>query len=135
MKSKIILSSVLAISTLFTASSFAAPSADQQSKMAAAYKSTNIKQGLINVCVEEQTNAGALKALTKDEVSKLCKCNVESQGRMTNSLQWELQGARNAKDEKKYATALQNFGKSEQPKVKACLGTALDAKLAGLQKK
>lgn len=133
MKSKIILSSVLAISTLFSAASFA-NTADAQAKMAAAYKSSNVKQGLIGVCVDEQTKAGALKALTKDEVNKLCKCNVESQGRMTNSLQWELQSARNAKDEKKYATALQRFGKSEQPKVKACLGTALETKLAKFQK-
>lgn len=134
MNSKIILSSVIAISSLFSVSSFAAPSADQQAQMAAIYKSNNVKQGLINACVAEQTKAGALKALTKDEVSKLCKCNVESQGRMTNSLQWELQSAQNAKDEKKYATTLQNFGKSEQPKIKACLGTALETKLAKFQK-
>ena len=125
MKSKIILSGLVAFSTLFSALSFAAPSADQQAKLTAAYKSNNVKQGLINVCVEEQTQAGALKAITKDEVNKLCKCNVESQGRMTNALQWELQSAQNAKDEKKYVAALQNFGKSEQPKVKACLGLSL----------
>ncbi|MBP7793924.1 MAG: hypothetical protein KA014_02885, partial [Acinetobacter sp.] len=99
MKSKIVLSSVLAISALFSAASFAAPAADQQAKMAAAYKSNNIKQGLIGVCVDEQTKAGALKALSKEEVNKLCKCNVESQGRMSQSLQWELQGAQNAKDQ------------------------------------
>ncbi len=133
MKSKIFLSSVLAISALFSAASFAAPAADQQAKMAAAYKSNNIKQGLIGVCVDEQTKAGALKALSKEEVNKLCKCNVEYQGRMSQSLQWELQGAENAKDQKRFATAMQGFAKTEQPKFKACLGTALEAKLAKLQ--
>lgn len=131
MKSKIIIASLAAVTTLFSVASFAAA---DQSKMAAAYKSNNVKQSLINVCVDEQTKAGALKAITKDEVSKLCKCNVESQGRMPQSLQWELQGAQNAKDQKRFATAMQGFAKSEQPKVKACLGTALEAKLSKLQK-
>lgn len=130
MKSKIIIASLAAVSALFSVATFAA----DQSKMAAAYKSNNVKQSLINICVEEQTKAGALKALTKNEVSKLCKCNVESQGRMSQSLQWELQGAQNAKDQKRFATAMQGYAKSEQPKIKACLGTALETKLAKFQK-
>lgn len=131
MKSKIIIASLAAISTLFSGASFAAA---DQTKLAAAYKSSNVKQGLMNVCVEEQTSAGALKALTKDEVAKLCKCNVEAQGRMPQSLQWELQGAQNAKDQKRFATAMQNFANNDQAKVKACLGTALETKLSKFQK-
>ena len=130
MKSKIIIASLATITTLFSAASFAA----DQAKMAAAYKSNNIKQSLVNLCVEEQTQAGALKAITKDDVTKLCKCNVESQGRMTQSLQWELQGAQNAKDQNRFATAMQGFAKTEQPKVKACLGPTLEAKLSKVPK-
>ncbi len=135
MKSNILLSSVFAAATLFSASTFAAPATDNQAKLQSIYKSSNIKQGLINACVEEQNKLGAAKVLSKTEVTQLCKCNIESQGRMTNADQWELQSAQNAKDKNKYVALMQKFGKSEQPKVKACLGTALDTKLASMQKK
>lgn len=135
MKSNLLLSSVVAVATFFSASSFAAPAADNQAKLQSIYKSNNIKQGLINACVDEQNKLGASKVLSKSEVTQLCKCNVESQGRMTNADQWELQSAQNAKDKNKYVALMQKFGKAEQPKVKACLGSALDAKLAGMAKK
>lgn len=135
MKSTIFLSSILAVTSLFTVSAFAAPAADGQAKLQTIYKSSNIKQGLINACVEDQNKMGASKVLSKTEVTQLCKCNIESQGRMTNADQWDLQSAQNAKDKDKYIALMQKFGKSEQPKVKSCLGTALDSKLAKMQKK
>lgn len=132
MKSTILLSSVLAAATLFSTASFADAASDRKAKLQTIYKSNNIKQGLINNCVEEQNKLGASKVLSKTEVSLLCKCNVESEGRMTQAQQWDLQSAQNAGDKAKFGTLMQNFAKSEQPKVKACLG-ALDKKLASMQ--
>jgi hypothetical protein len=139
MKFPVLFSSIL-VATSFIASSAMAntPTAaqkEQAAKLEQALKSSNIKQSLITICSDTYTKAGALKSLSQADINKLCKCNVESEGRMTVSQQWELQSARNAKDQKKFNEVAQRLAKAEQPKVKACVGTALEAKLAKLQSK
>ena len=82
MKSKILFSTIIALTSFVSATTFA-DNNEQAKKLEAAYQSTNIKQGLVNVCVDDYTKAGALNKLTKADVNKLCSCNVESRGRMT----------------------------------------------------
>ncbi len=48
-------------------------------KLQQAYKSTNVKAALINVCKEE---TGKGKKLTAAEVSKYCTCAVEADGKI-----------------------------------------------------
>ena len=146
MKFPVLFSSILVATSFFSGSAMAnAPTAEQKkqfeafqkeqaAKLEQASKSGNIKQSLIKVCTDNYAKAGALKSLTQADVNRLCKCNVESEGRMTVSQQWELQSARNAKDQKKFNEVAQRIAKAEQPKVKACVGTALETKLAKLQK-
>jgi uncharacterized membrane protein len=133
MKSKILLSAIIALTSFASVTTFAAD--DQAKKLDAAFKSTNIKQGLVNVCVGDYTKAGALNKLTKAEVTKLCTCNVESRGRMTESQKWELQSATNAKNQAKVKEILTRLQKAEEPKIKACLGADLQKKLLSLQAK
>ena len=147
MKFPILLSSLIVASSLFSASAFAnAPTAEQKkqfeafqkeqdAKMKQAAQSSNVKQSLVQVCVDNQTTLGASKVLNKTEINKLCSCTVESEGRMTVSQQWELQSARNAKDQKKYAEVAQRIAAAEQPKIKSCLGPALEKKLTDASKK
>ncbi|OTG86478.1 hypothetical protein B9T31_08295 [Acinetobacter sp. ANC 4558] len=134
MKSKILLSAIIAFASFTSVTSFAATD-DQAKKLDAAFQSTNIKQGLVNVCVDDYTKAGALNKLTKAEVTKLCSCNVDSRGRMTESQKWELQSATNAKNQNKVNEILTRLQKSEEPKIKACLGADLQKKLLSLQAK
>ncbi len=134
MKAKILCAGLLAISSAISSVAFAEDSA-QAKQLEAAYKSTNIKQGLINVCVSDYTKAGALNKLTKADVTKLCTCNIESRGRMTESTRWELQSATNAKNQKKVQEIFARIQKAEEPKIKACLGQTLQNKLLSLQPK
>lgn len=133
MKSKILLSAIIALTSFASVTTFAAD--DQAKQLDAAFKSTNIKQGLVNICVGDYTKAGALNKLTKAEVTKLCTCNVESRGRMTESQKWELQSATNAKNQAKVKEILTRLQKAEEPKIKACLGADLQKKLLSLQAK
>lgn len=134
MKSNILLSAIIALTSCVSVATFADTN-DQAKKLEAAYKSTNIKQGLVNVCVDDYTKAGALNKLTKADVNKLCSCNVESRGRMTESTKWELQSATNAKNQAKVKETLTRLQKAEEPKIKACLGADLQKKLLSLQPK
>lgn len=141
MKPPVLFSSLLvAVSVLSSAAMANAPTAEQKkqfetyqkeqaAKLEQAAKSSNIKQSLIKICADNHVKAGALKSVSQADVNKLCKCTVESDGRMTVSEQWELQSARNAKDQKKFTEVAQRIAKGEQVKVKACLGPALEAKL------
>lgn len=134
MKSKILFSTIIALTSFVSATTFA-DNNEQAKKLEAAYQSTNIKQGLVNVCVDDYTKAGALNKLTKADVNKLCSCNVESRGRMTESTKWELQSATNAKNQAKVKEILTRLQKAEEPKIKACLGADLQKKLLSLQAK
>ena len=122
MKSHLILSGVIACTSLFVSSAFANTPQQHEQQMKKIYSSKNIQQGLIDLCVSNYTKAGALEKLTKTEVSTLCRCNIESQGRMTEATKWKLQSAQNAKDEKTFVKTMDSFQKAESPKIKKCLG-------------
>ncbi len=62
----------------------------------AAYKSTNVKGALINVCKDQTAKGGKLSSA---EVSKFCSCQVEAQGKVTEAQKWEIQ-RRNQCEEK-----------------------------------
>lgn len=57
-------------------------------------KSTNIRGDLEKNCQGSFTKA---KVLTSAEASKFCKCTIDSQAKMTNAEEWEIQSAVNAK--------------------------------------
>lgn len=146
MKLPVLFSSILVAASFFVSPAMAnAPTAEQKkqfeayqkeqaAKLEQASKSGNIKQSLIKICADNHVKAGALKSVSQADVNKLCKCTIESEGRMTVSQQWELQSARNAKDQKKFTEVAQRIAKAEQVKVKACVGPALEAKLAKASK-
>ena len=57
-------------------------------------KSTNIRGDLEKNCQGSFTKA---KVLSSAEASKFCKCTIDSQAKMTNAEEWEIQSAVNAK--------------------------------------
>ena len=89
LKSGIVLSAIVSAAAMFTTTAQAADDKLQQ-----AYKSTNVKAALINVCKDE---TGKSKKLTSAEVSKYCTCAVEADGKLTNAQKWEIQSTINQK--------------------------------------
>ena len=89
----------------------------------AAYKSTNVKGALINVCKDQTAKGGKLSSA---EVSKFCSCQVEAQGKVTEAQKWEIQSAINAK---KSSLA---FVQQQNRDLKACFGPQLTTKLEKL---
>ena len=90
LKSNIILSTLVSAVALMTTASNAA----ETNKLQEAYKSTNVKSALINVCKNE---TGKSKKLSSAEVSKYCTCAVEADGKLTNAQKWEIQSTINQK--------------------------------------
>jgi hypothetical protein len=90
-----------------------------------AYKSTNIKAALINVCKEE---TGKGKQLTSSEVSKYCTCAVEADGKLTNAQKWEIQSTINQKK----SPATLAFVQKQNKDLQACFGPQLTGKLKTL---
>ena len=121
LKSGIILSTLFSVAALFgTATQAAETNAIQD-----AYKSTNVKAALINVCKTETAKGGKLTAA---EVSKYCGCAVESDGKLTNAQKWEIQSALNQKKSPATLTFVQQQNKALQ----ACFGPQLTTKLQSL---
>lgn len=121
LKSGIILSTLFSAAALFgTATQAAETNAIQD-----AYKSTNVKAALINVCKTETAKGGKLTAA---EVSKYCGCAVESDGKLTNAQKWEIQSALNQKKSPATLTFVQQQNKALQ----ACFGPQLTTKLQSL---
>ncbi len=89
LKSNIIVSAIMSAAALFATTTHA-----DNDKLQQAYKSTNVKAALINVCKEETAKG---KKLTTAEVSKYCTCAVEADGKLTNAQKWEIQSAINQK--------------------------------------
>lgn len=90
-----LLKSNLILSSLFSAAALMAGSAQAaENPVQAAYKSTNVKGALINVCKDQTAKGGKLSSA---EVSKFCSCQVEAQGKVTEAQKWEIQSAINAK--------------------------------------
>ncbi len=90
-----------------------------------AYKSTNVKSALVNVCKQETTKGGKL---TSAEVSKFCSCQIDAQGKVTEAQKWEIQSAVN---QKKSPSSLA-FVQQQNRDLQACFGPQLTGKLKTL---
>jgi len=121
LKSNIILSTLVSAVALMATASNAAES----NKLQEAYKSTNVKSALINVCKEE---TGKGKKLSSAEVSKYCTCAVEADGRLTNAQKWEIQSTINQKK----SPATLAFVQKQNKDLQACFGPQLTGKLKSL---
>ncbi|MEO9280096.1 MULTISPECIES: hypothetical protein [Acinetobacter] len=120
LKSNLILSSLFSAVALMAGSAHAA-----ENPVQAAYKSTNVKGALINVCKDQTAKGGKLSSA---EVSKFCSCQVDAQGKVTEAQKWEIQSAINAK---KSPSSLA-FVQQQNRDLKACLGPQLTTKLEKL---
>lgn len=121
LKSNIILSTLVsAVAFMATASNAA-----ETNKLQEAYKSTNVKSALINVCKEE---TGKSKKLSAAEVSKYCSCAVEADGKLTNAQKWEIQSTVNQKK----SPATLAFVQKQNKDLQACFGPQLTGKLKSL---
>ncbi|MGN0936314.1 hypothetical protein B9T26_09145 [Acinetobacter sp. ANC 4169] len=121
LKSNIILSTLVSAVALMATASNAA----ETNKLQEAYKSTNVKSALINVCKEE---TGKSKKLSSAEVSKYCSCAVEADGRLTNAQKWEIQSTINQKK----SPATLAFVQKQNKDLQACFGPQLTGKLKSL---
>ncbi|MCG2607215.1 MULTISPECIES: hypothetical protein [unclassified Acinetobacter] len=121
LKSNIILSTLVSAVALMATASNAA----ETNKLQEAYKSTNVKSALINVCKEE---TGKSKKLSSSEVSKYCTCAVEADGRLTNAQKWEIQSTINQKK----SPATLAFVQKQNKDLQACFGPQLTGKLKSL---
>jgi len=113
LKSNIILSTLVSAVALMATAANAA----ETNKLQEAYKSTNVKSALINVCKEETAKG---KKLTSAEVSKYCTCAVEADGKLTNAQKWEIQSTTLA------------FVQKQNKDLQACFGPELTGKLKSL---
>lgn len=104
---------------------FASVAHADNDKLQQAYKSTNVKSALINVCKEE---TGKGKKLSAAEVSKYCTCAVEADGRLTNAQKWDIQSAINQKK----SPASLAFVQKQNKDLQACFGPQLTGKLKTL---
>ena len=121
LKSNIILSTLVSAVALMATASNAA----ETNKLQEAYKSTNVKSALINVCKEE---TGKSKKLSSSEVSKYCTCAVEADGKLTNAQKWEIQSTINQKK----SPATLAFVQKQNKDLQACFGPQLTGKLKSL---
>ncbi len=119
--SKLFLSSLFSAATLLTVNTHAA----EANPLQQAYKSTNVKSALINVC---KTETGKSKKLSAAEVSKYCTCAVEADGKLTNAQKWEIQSTIN---QKKSPSSLA-FVQKQNSDLQACFGPQLTSKLQHL---
>jgi hypothetical protein len=121
LKSNIILSTLFSAVALVTTATHAA----ETNKLQEAYKSTNVKAALINVCKDE---TGKSKKLSASEVSKYCSCAVEADGKLTNAQKWEIQSAVNQKK----SPATLAFVQKQNKDLQTCFGPQLTGKLKNL---
>lgn len=121
LKSNILLSTFVSAIAFTSTATFA----DDANKMQQAYKSTNVKSALVNVCKDETAKS---KKLTASEVSKYCSCAIDADGKLTNAQKWEIQSTIN---QKKSPTTLA-FVQKQNTDLQACFGPQLTAKLKTL---
>lgn len=119
-KSNLILSTMMSAAALFATATHAA-----DNPLQTAYKSTNVKAALVNVCKDQTAKGGKLTAA---EVSKFCGCQIDAQGKVTEAQKWEIQSAINAK---KSPSSL-GFVQQQNKDLQACLGAPLVSKLEKL---
>jgi len=120
LKSNIMVSAIMSVAALFATTTHA-----NNDKLQQAYKSTNVKAALINVCKEETAKG---KKLTTAEVSKYCTCAVEADGKLTNAQKWEIQSAINQKK----SPATLTFVQKQNKDLQTCFGAPLVSKLEKL---
>ena len=120
LKSNLILSSLFSTVALMAGAAHAA-----ENPVQAAYKSTNVKGALVNVCKDQTAKGGKLSS---SEVSKFCSCQVEAQGKVTEAQKCENQIAINAKKSPRSI----GFVQQQNRDLKACFGPQLTTKLEKL---
>lgn len=108
---------------------------EYKTSVESALKSSDIRGGLIKACGIQYKKTVTEKMLTQTEVTKLCTCTVDSEGKITDAQKWALQSAANAKNQAKVVELRNNLVKQQGESVKKCVGTALDQKLTSLAKK
>lgn len=121
LKSGLLLSSMFSIVVMMGSTAHAA----EANPLQQAYKSTNVKSALVNVCKTETAKGGKL---TSAEVSKFCSCQIDAQGKVTEAQKWEIQSAVN---QKKNPSSLA-FVQQQNAALKACFGPQLTSKLETL---
>lgn len=121
LKSNIILSTFVSALALAATASHA----NDSNKMQQAYKSTNVKSALVNVCKEETAKG---KKLTAAEISKYCSCAVDADGKLTNAQKWEIQSTINQKK----SPATLAFVQKQNKDLQTCFGPQLTGKLKTL---
>ncbi len=84
-----------------------------------AYKSTNVKSALINVCKNETAKA---KKPTSAEVTKYCGCAIEADGKLTNAQKWEIQSTINQKK----SPGTLAFVQKQNKDLQACFGPTVN---------
>lgn len=121
------LKSSLLISTLFSVTAFVATTgfAAEANPLEQAYKSSNVKAALTNVCKTETAKSGKLNTA---EVAKYCGCAIESDAKLTNGQKWEIQSSIN---QKKNPSTLAFVQKQNQD-LQTCFGPQLTTKLKTL---
>lgn len=85
-------------------------------------KSTNIRADLAKNCSESFTKNNVLSA---SEASKFCKCTIDSQAKITNAEEWEIQSAINAKKDPRSLASV----KRTETEVQNCAGTSILQKI------
>ena len=111
---------------------FEAMAKQYQSSIETAAKSSDVRGGLIKACGIQYKKALDLKMLTQADVTKLCTCTVDAEGKVTQAQKWEIQSAVNAKNQTKFQQLQTALMKQQGDSVKKCVGTALDQKLTKL---
>lgn len=143
-KAKFLATSLFTLTTLFSTASFAnndqaqakaefeAMMKEYKTAVESALKSPDIRGGLIKACGIQYKRTVTLKLLTQAEVSKLCTCTIDTEGKVTESQKWEIQSAINSKNQAKIQQLQTSIVKKQGESVKQCVGSALDQKLAKL---
>ena len=121
LKSGLLLSSMFSIAAMMGSAAQAA----EANPLQQAYKSTNVKSALVNVCKTETAKGGKLSSA---EVSKFCSCQIDAQGKVTEAQKWEIQSAIN---QKKNPSSLA-FVQQQNASLKTCFGPQLTGKLETL---
>ncbi len=121
-KSNLVLGAAMAAATMLATATHANTTQDP---LAQAYKSTNVKTALVNVCKTETQKSGKL---TSAEVNKYCTCAIEADGKLTNDQKWQIQSAIN---QKKSPSSLA-FVQKQNKELQACFGPQLMTKLKTL---
>ncbi|MHA5057333.1 hypothetical protein ACX2CK_11230 [Acinetobacter schindleri] len=142
-KAKLLATSLLSLSALFSTASFAN---DDQAKAKAEFEamkkeyttamknagsSSNVRDGLIKACAIPYKQAVKYKKLTQSDVNKLCTCEVDAEGKLTQAQKWQIQSTINQK--KNPATLA--FVEKQNQDLEACFGPQLTNKLKTLASK